>query len=339
MKIYDFDTLHLGRVPYNGSEPKTCLGDGKYLYVVKEPRPKKVNLPKFRRDFSADFYYNCVSEYLGSHIFVLCGIETHETYLGYFTCVDGVRRICVACKDFTTDDKYVDENGTTLVRICSLAEYKHDFKRNGVDENPLINRADGDASLEEIERMFRESKYFKDKADEFINEFYDRFVVDALISNCDRHNGNTSFLAPVSDLPNVRNLFKMSPVYDCGASFISQATTERLEYVLNHENELNDRLYDFFGSKILETDSSTDKIRPGTYFNSLKNENLNKAILRMYPRIKEALPSMYEVIDDLESSGVIEPIRAKFYKVFIEGRFKMIIESVYLKLIKRNKEN
>ena len=336
MKIHDFDTFRLGRVPYNGSEPKTCLGDGRYLYVVKEPRPRKENLPKFRREFSSDYYYNCISEYLGSHIFALCGIETHETILGYFTCVDGVRRICVGCKDFTTDDKYVSESGATLVRICSLAEYKHDYKRNGVDETPLVTRADGDSSIEEIERMFRESKYFKDKADEFISEFYDRFVVDTLISNCDRHNGNTSFLVPVSDLPSVRGLFKMSPVYDCGASFISQATTDRLEYVLGREKELEERLYDFFGSKITEEETK-DKIKPGTYFNSLKNENLNKAIIRMYPRIKEAFPKFYEVIDDLESSGVIEPIRAKFYKVFLEGRFKRIIESAYLKLIERNK--
>lgn len=334
MEIYDFDKFNLGTYAYDGCEPKTCIGDGRYLYIVKEPRPMKTNIPKSRIDQQADFYYNCISEYLGSHIFDLCGIDTQETYLGYYTCKDGIKRLCVACKDFTTDEKYLTKNGATIVKLCPMSNYKHDFNRNGNEENTMIGRDDGDTFLDELENIWHKSKYLNKLEKNIITEYYDRFVVDALIGNPDRHNGNWGFLTPSSDTRDLQEVFGVSPVYDCGASFVSQANTNWIETLLQDKTLLEKRLTVFPKTQVSRHLGEKDGIEYGTYFNSLENEYLNKAILRMSPIIEEALPEINKVIDDMEESGVIEPIRAKFYKTFIDGRFKNIIQKPYLELKK-----
>ena len=336
MFIYDFDKLDISRKVYDGCEPKTCLSDGRHFYVLKEPRPMKGNIPSSRKDQQAEYYYNCISEYLGSEIFNLCGIETQKTYLGNFTCHDGVKRLCVACEDFTTDEKYLDlDTGKTSVLLISMAMYKHDFKRQGTNDDTLVGREDGDAYLDELDYIWLNSKYLKDKYEKIKKEYYNRFVVDALIGNPDRHNGNRGFLVPASGDEKIKEIFKISPVYDCGASFLSQANSNRLVEVLNSKELLQTRFNDFPKTQVSpRLQNGLTGIKFGSYFNSLENEELNKAIIEMTPKIKEVLPDIYDLIDDMVYSEVISKSRGNFYKTFIEGRFNNIILSSYLKLEK-----
>lgn len=340
MNIYDFDKLDISRKVYDGCEPKTCLSDGRHFYVLKEPRPMKSNIPNSRKDQQAEFYYNCISEYLGSEIFNLCGIETQKTYLGYFTCHDGVKRLCVACEDFTTDEKYLDlDTGKTSVLLISMAMYKHDFKRQGINDDTLVGREDGNAYLDELDYIWHNSKYLKDKYNEIKEEYYNRFVVDALIGNPDRHNGNWGFLVPASGDEKIKEIFKISPVYDCGASFLSQANSDRLNSVFNNQQLLKERFYDFPRSQVSASIKNPSSIPYGSYFNSFENEDLNSAIARMTPKIKDTLPNIYNLIDDMVESNVISKNRGIFYKTFIEGRFNNIILSSYLKLEKVSEQS
>lgn len=59
-----------------------------------------------------------------------------------------------------------------------------------------------------------EFKFLKDflEIDDIEEKFWDMFVIDALIGNTNRHNGNWGF---ISDLKN--NKFYFSTIYDCGS--------------------------------------------------------------------------------------------------------------------------
>ncbi len=49
-------------------------------------------------------------------------------------------------------------------------------------------------------------------SDETKKKFWDMFIIDALIGNTDRHNGNWGFLVNTE-----MNEIKFSPIYDCGS--------------------------------------------------------------------------------------------------------------------------
>ena len=62
--------------------------------------------PKRNKDMS--YTNNCVSEYLGSHIFKIVGIPVQGTLLGTYT-VNGKQKVVVACKDFTSHDTVIQD--------------------------------------------------------------------------------------------------------------------------------------------------------------------------------------------------------------------------------------
>ena len=72
------------------------------------------------------------------------------------------------------------------------------------------------------------------------------FIVDALIGNWDRHNGNWGFL-----YNNKTDEIKLAPVYDCGSSLYPQADEKIMNSVLTNEKEMNLRIFEIPTSAIL----------------------------------------------------------------------------------------
>lgn len=58
--------------------------------------------------------------------------------------------------------------------------------------------------------VIEESKMINTR--ETIEKFWDMFVIDALIGNTDRHNGNWGFLLDLES-----GKVKFVPIYDCGS--------------------------------------------------------------------------------------------------------------------------
>ena len=68
--------------------------------------------------------------------------------------------------------------------------------------------------------------------------FWDMFIVDALIGNWDRHNGNWGFLYnPETDK------VSLAPIYDCGSCLFPQADAEIMRKTLNDPAELEIRIF------------------------------------------------------------------------------------------------
>ena len=140
---------------------------------------------------------SCVSEYIGCHIFNVIGIPAQETLLGTFT-KNGTEKLVVACKDFTTA-------GLVLQDFASLKNTIIDSSYNGYG-------TELDDIIQTLEEQTAVNSYVLKE------RFWDMFIVDALIGNWDRHNGNWGFLYNVQT-----DEISLAPVFDCGSCLFPQA--------------------------------------------------------------------------------------------------------------------
>ena len=116
---------------------------------------------------------SCISEYIGCHIFDSVGITAQETILGVYR-KGGVEKIVVACKDFTSP-------GIVLQDFASLKNTVINSSHNGYG-----------TELTGIMQAMDEQAAFSPTL--LKQYFWDVFIVDALIGNWNRHNGNWGFL-------------------------------------------------------------------------------------------------------------------------------------------------
>ena len=68
--------------------------------------------------------------------------------------------------------------------------------------------------------------------------FWNIFIVDALIGNWDRHNGNWGFLYNTET-----DKMEIAPVYDCGSCLFPQADDIIMQDTLDSQEERNLRIY------------------------------------------------------------------------------------------------
>lgn len=139
------------------------------------------------------------------------------------------------------------------------------------------------------------------------------FIVDTLVGNFDRHNGNWGFL-----IDGKHQKVEIAPIYDCGSCLYPQLTDARIAEILNNETELEARVYTFPTSSIKENDVKLNYYR---YISSLKNEDCNQALVRVSPLID--LAKINQIIDTTPS---ISTIRKEFYKKIIEQRYYKILK-------------
>lgn len=149
------------------------------------------------------------------------------------------------------------------------------------------------------------------------------FIIDSLIGNYDRHNGNWGIL--VND---ETQDMKMAPIYDCGSCLYSQLTDEQMQEILKTETEINNRVYNKPTSTITENGR---RINYYDFISSLKNKECNDALSRIVNKI-----DMKQIEKEIDEMPIISDIRRSFYKVILERRYKIILEKSYNKLINKS---
>lgn len=254
-------------------------------YMLKFPP-----LPTKNKDMS--YSNSCFSEYLGCQIYESIGIPVQKTVLGTYT-VKEKQKIVVACGDFT-------KPGITLQDFASLKNQMIDSERNGYG-----------TELSDIIHTFEE----QDAIDySLITErFWDMFIVDALIGNWDRHNGNWGFLYDV-----LTDKMELAPVFDCGSSLYPQADAKIMETVLANENELNFRIFEIPTSAIMVHGK---KIKYFDFISSLENNDCNCALRRIIPRI-----NMDRIRTIIMETPFISDLQKRFYLTMIEKRKERILD-------------
>ena len=91
-----------------------------------------------------------------------------------------------------------------------------------------------------------------------------------------------------------------------------------MQTVLNDENEINQRVYVFPTSTILENGK---KIPYFDYISSLRNEDCNKALRRITERID--MDKLYALVEETPS---ITEVQKDFYRVMLSERKAKILD-------------
>ena len=160
-----------------------------------------------------------LSEYIGSHIYKILGYDVHDTELGI--CFDGKRfKLVCACKDFIIDDKNELLIPYTALRNDTKPELmeKRDSSLFGASNiNEIIFQLDNNTVLSNIPNA-------KER-------FWDVVVIDMLINNNDRNNGNWGLLYDGEGL-------KIAPVFDNGSSFSNKLPDEKLLKIFSSEERM-----------------------------------------------------------------------------------------------------
>lgn len=281
--MIDYSKYSDGDRFYSGAERKKSILVSGSPYLIK-----------FQKNSREGLQFNHVSEYLGSHIFSMLGIETQETDLGIYHGEN-----VVAIRDFLGEDEvFVPFNG---LGDSSLEQDKEKYQY----------------SYDDIIAMLKENIKLTD-VEQTIDLFWDMFIIDALIANFDRHGSNWGFIKK-------DNKYRLSPIFDNGSSLFPQLNTdEKIDQVLNNQEEINMRIYKFPTSQVKY------KEKKSSYYeiiSSLEFEECNNALVRITERAD--LNKINQLIDLVEG---ISYKRKRFYKIIIKQRFEKILLESYQKL-------
>ena len=273
---------------YKGSEKKKTLVYNNKKYLVKFPDPIR------EKNKNISYINNAFSEYVGSNIFRLVGFKTQNTILGKYA-YNGKEKIVCGCEDFT-------DNNNILYEFESLALSTNPDKKIG-------------GELEDILEVVEESNMI-DSVDTR-EKFWDMFVIDSIIGNTDRHNGNWGVI-----LNNKTKEITFAPIYDCGSCLNPMLEDSEMEKL--NETELKNLAIKCY-SCIKEKGKKINYI---TYIKSMKNEECNKAICRMFEKI-----DINEINRFIGEIPYMSEIRKQFYKNIIKLRYD-IIKEIYDKIKK-----
>ncbi len=267
-------------------------------YMLKFPP-----FPTINKEMS--YTNSCISEYIGCKVFESVGIPVQETVIGTYTS-KGKEKVVVACKDFTSQ-------GITLQDFASLKNRIIDSERNGYG----TELADILSTIDEQTAM--DSETLKTR-------FWDMFIVDALIGNWDRHNGNWGFL-----YNNATDEVTLAPVFDCGSSLYPQADEDLMKKILSDKNELNHRIFDIPLSAVTYNGK---KINYFKFLSEGEFPDCNKALKRIASRID--IKKIYEIIDN---TPTITELQKEFYKTMLTARKERIIDFSLNKLKEKSKKH
>lgn len=281
------------RIPgraYNGA-------NGKKIAVEYNGNQYMLKFPPSGAEKPTELSYtnSCFSEHIASSIFNILDIQAQETMLGTFE-VGGKIKIVCACKDFTV-------GGRRLFDFCSI-------------KNTVLESESGGSGTElsDIIDTIEKQQYVSPK--DLLDHFWDVFLVDALLGNFDRHNGNWGFL-----FDDITGTAEVSPVYDCGSCLLPQADETIMQQVLTQEEALNARVFQFPTSAIKKNGK---KLNYYDFLMSTENTGCNEALQRIVPRI-----NMEKIKGFIEKVPYISDLQRQFYMTYIAARYEKILKPAW----------
>ena len=268
---------------YKGSEKKKTLIYNGNKYLVKFPDPVR------EKNKNISYINNAFSEYIGSNIFKIAGFKTQNTLLGKYE-YKGKEKIVCACEDFTDNENVL-----------------YEFENIVLSTNPDKKI---ETELSDIMEVIEENKMIDTESTK--QKFWDMFIIDSLIGNTDRHNGNWGFL-----LNKNTGKVEFSPIYDCGSCLNPMIEDEEIKNL--NETELKNLAINCYSC----LKENGKKINYMTFVKQMKNEDCNKAIKRIFPNIN--IDKIKNFIDNIEC---MSDLRKNFYKDIIMKRY-LVIKKIY----------
>lgn len=310
IKIENFDLLNHSGISYGGH-------GGSKRGIIMNGERWFLKYPKSTKSMGVDglsYSTTPISEYLGSHIYESIGLDVHKTKLGY---ANG--KIVVACKDF------LDSNEVIIDYNMIKNEYDENIEK-ATEQLSLSSDINLNNDLEEILLIMEQNSYFK-SIPELKMRFWDMFVIDAFISNNDRNEGNWGLI-----LNKDTNDLRLSPVFDNGASFYNKSSDDKLLSIYADDFRFKQSVYDSVIS-VYKFDGKV--INPLKYIETMDNDDCNKAILRIVPKINiDTIISIFdEVPEEYNGLPVLSKIQKEYYLKALKYRYDNVLVPVYNKLL------
>lgn len=255
------------------------------VYMLKFP-------PVARRSRVLSYTNSCISEYVSCRIIETLGIPVQEVLLGTYQ-VNGKEKVIVACKDFAYPNASV--NDFAFIKNTMLHSSENGY---GTD-------------LEDMLYVIQTQTFLDKKV--VLKRFWDMFIIDALLGNFDRHNGNWGYLQN-----HITNELSLAPIYDCGSCLFPQLTDEQMEAILKNEEELNLRVYERPQSTF-----SIDNIRINffTYLSTTDNPECLASLKNITEKID--LDKINTIVNE---TPYISEIHKKFLMTVIQYRKEKILD-------------
>lgn len=279
------------------------------FYIIKYPKPSRY----FKGISDISYVTSPLSEYIGSHIYDILGYDVHETILGYRN-----DKLVVACKDFC------EHSGIRLMEMRTI--------KNGANkelesllEQQIPHSTTGDIVNLNEQLLHLQHNPTLQKVNGVSKRFWDMIIIDILIDNNDRNNGNWGIL-----VDETTNSYRLAPIYDNGNAFSNKATDEQLRQYLQ-ESSLTDRLigertaYEYNGKQL----SAKKMLRQNI-------PELQSAMERNIPNIQEHLSDIKAFISNIpeqyHGKTVCSDIRKQYYITGIETRLQQLLLPAYEKM-------
>ena len=212
MEIFDFTECEYSN--RNGSYGGAA-GDKDGIIINGEPwiaKYPKSNEGMAKSDNLSRTTQTPLSEFIGSHIYGILGYPVHETLLG-------IRKgfVVVACKDFCDEKTRLLEMRT--LKNIHIPEMNQKFQLDLHETN--------DDHLVDLNELFVHFELNPEisKIKGVSERFWDQIVIDGLIGNNDRNNGNWGILS-------CGDKRELAPIFDNGACFYPKKSTLAIEQLL-----------------------------------------------------------------------------------------------------------
>lgn len=266
----------------NGSKIGIVYNDA--VYMIKFPPKPSVNK-------LISYTNSCISEYVSCQIINSLNIKAQETILGKYK-----DKIVVACRDFTEDHhKFADFGSLKNTVIDSV------HNGYGTELNDIL-------STIENQKMIDKHK--------LLVFFWDMFIIDALLGNFDRHNGNWGFII------NQNKDVSIAPIYDCGSCLFPQNADTQMGEILKDTQKIEDRVYSYPTSAIKK-----DNVRINYYNFLIETSDLNclTSLIKIQKRI-----NLYNINKIIDNTPHISEIHKLFLKTIIKERKEKILDKAIL---------
>lgn len=258
----------------------------------------------------ASYTTSPLSEYIGSHIYEILGYDVHETLLGFRN-----NKIVVACRDFCKQEG-------SLREIRTVKNLANPFLADLLERNFSETGSSHCVNLEEliVHMKYNDILLHVPGIEE---RFWDCVVIDALINNNDRNNGNWGILKEDGK-------YVMAPIYDNGASFANKTSDTKLAGFLSSGERLKASALNTITGYGIEGKNFT--IRK---LFDLGYEELNKATLKLTPLIQgkfgEIEEMIYAIPEEYRGEYVCSDVRKKYYIESMRCR----LENIFVPLCER----
>lgn len=308
IKIENFDNVDYSGISYGGHG-----GSKKGIIINKEKWFLKY--PKSTKSMNVEglsYTTTPLSEYIGSHIYEILGIDVHDTKLGIAN-----NKVVVACKDFLNSSEVIFDYNSIK------NEYDENYEKELEEISSSISEND---NFEEVIFVTKKNMYFINNP-KLEERFWDMFIVDAFISNNDRNESNWGLV-----LDKATKTLRIPPVFDNGASFFNKSNDEKIESILNNDVKFKQVAYD---SSVSIYKLNDKPMNPLKYIESMTNNDCNEALVRIFKNIDmDRIRLLFHDIPNTYNDLVImSDLQKKLYYKILEYRYNEIFKKVYNSLI------